>query len=144
MRRRGLVWGGAVVAVAALAALGVYFAKVGLAQADQLASVLGLFVAAAGLGVAIFGLWGGAGGGGVRQVAKARGNSRTYQAGRDLIQRPSVRPEPGAGDGGLDSDGMDRDVSRPVRQQARADDGSQVRQGGRDVIADADGDGSGR
>lgn len=141
------------VAVAALAGLGVYFAEVGLAQADQLASVLGLFVAAAGLGVAIFGLWGGPGGGGVRQVAKARGNSRTYQAGRDLIQRPSVRSEPGAGDGGLDSEGTDREGSRPVRQQARADDGSQVRQGGRDVIADADdagvdasgdGDGSGR
>ncbi|GAA2815186.1 hypothetical protein [Nonomuraea dietziae] len=56
MRRRALVWGGAVVAVAAFAGLGAYFAKVGLNEADKLASVIGLFVAAAGLGMTMFGL----------------------------------------------------------------------------------------
>ncbi|WP_214324614.1 hypothetical protein [Nonomuraea sediminis] len=56
MRGRVLVWGGAVVAVAALVGLGVYFAKVGLEEADKLASVIGVFVALVGLGVAVYGL----------------------------------------------------------------------------------------
>ncbi|UBU18089.1 hypothetical protein [Nonomuraea gerenzanensis] len=56
MRGRVLVWAGAVIAVAALAGLGVYLAGVGLDEADKLASVIGLFVAVAGLGVAAYGL----------------------------------------------------------------------------------------
>ncbi|MFC4114794.1 hypothetical protein [Nonomuraea zeae] len=56
MSKRALVWTGAVVAVAALVGLGVYFARVGLADADQLASVIGVFVALAGLGVSVYGL----------------------------------------------------------------------------------------
>ncbi|AQZ66199.1 unnamed protein product [[Actinomadura] parvosata subsp. kistnae] len=56
MRKRVLVWGGAVVAAAALAALIVYFVRVGLDNADKLASVIGLFVAIAGLAVAVYGL----------------------------------------------------------------------------------------
>lgn len=44
------------VAVAALAGLGVYFTLVGLEKADKLSSVIGLFVAVAGLGVAVYGL----------------------------------------------------------------------------------------
>ncbi|SEG57675.1 hypothetical protein SAMN05444920_103255 [Nonomuraea solani] len=59
MRKRVLVWSGAVVAVAALAGLGVYFVRVGLEEADRLASVIGVFVALAGLAVAIYGLAGG-------------------------------------------------------------------------------------
>ncbi|MEU8363452.1 hypothetical protein AB0C27_46290 [Nonomuraea sp. NPDC048882] len=59
MRKRVLVWGGAVVAVAAVAALAVYLARVGLDDADKLASVIGLFVALAGLGISIRGLTGG-------------------------------------------------------------------------------------
>ncbi|MFC5831872.1 hypothetical protein [Nonomuraea insulae] len=56
MRRRVLVRAGAVVAVVAVAGLVVYFVRVGLDHADQLASVIGLFVALVGLGVAIYGL----------------------------------------------------------------------------------------
>ncbi|MEV0825764.1 hypothetical protein [Nonomuraea rubra] len=56
MRKRVLVWGGAAVAVVAAAALIVYFVRVGLDDADKLASVIALFVTAAGLGVAIYGL----------------------------------------------------------------------------------------
>ncbi|NJP92138.1 hypothetical protein HCN51_22175 [Nonomuraea sp. FMUSA5-5] len=56
MRKRMLVWGGAVVAAVALAALIVYFVRVGLDNADKLASVIGLFVAVAGLAVAVYGL----------------------------------------------------------------------------------------
>ncbi|MBB6554940.1 hypothetical protein [Nonomuraea rubra] len=58
MRKRVLVWGGAAVAVVAAAALIVYFVRVGLDDADKLASVIALFVTAAGLGVAIHGLRG--------------------------------------------------------------------------------------
>ncbi|GAA3580800.1 hypothetical protein GCM10022419_072870 [Nonomuraea rosea] len=56
MGKRALVWTGAVVAVAPLVGLGIYFARVGLADADQLASVIGVFVALAGLGVSVYGL----------------------------------------------------------------------------------------
>ncbi|MGW4790794.1 hypothetical protein ACWEPC_00070 [Nonomuraea sp. NPDC004297] len=56
MRKRVLVWGGAAVAVVTVAALIIYFVRVGLDDADKLASVLGLFVAAAGLAVAVHGL----------------------------------------------------------------------------------------
>ncbi|MEV5894562.1 hypothetical protein [Nonomuraea fuscirosea] len=59
MRKQVLVWGGAVVAVAAIVALAVHLSRVGLDEADKLASVIGLFVALAGLGVSIRGLTGG-------------------------------------------------------------------------------------
>ncbi|MFI7134311.1 hypothetical protein ACIBQ1_52195 [Nonomuraea sp. NPDC050153] len=109
MRRRVLIGAGAVVAVAATTVLGLYFVRVGLDEADKLASVIGAFVGLAGLGVAVYGLIadrrsGGGGqepppvaGGGsgeegpaavdaavdVRQRAKASGSGRVYQAGRD-------------------------------------------------------------
>lgn len=56
MRGRVLVWAGAVIAVAALVGLGVHLARVGLDEADKLASVIGSFVAMAGLAVAVYGL----------------------------------------------------------------------------------------
>ncbi|WP_043616231.1 hypothetical protein [Nonomuraea candida] len=56
MRKHVPVWGGAAVAVVTVAALIVYFVRVGLDEADKLAGVIGLFVAIAGLGVAIHGL----------------------------------------------------------------------------------------
>jgi hypothetical protein len=56
MRKRVLVWGGAAVAVVAAAALIYSFVRVGLDNADKLASVIGLFFTVAGLGVAIHGL----------------------------------------------------------------------------------------
>ncbi|MER7213709.1 hypothetical protein ABT340_42165 [Streptosporangium sp. NPDC000239] len=132
----------------AVAALGAYFTTMELEQADHLAGVISLFVAVAGLGVAIVGLRSGPGGR-VRQVAKARGNSRIYQAGRDLTQHPSARPGSKAGESGRSSDGAQGDGSqeegalgdgpREVSQQAEADRGSQVRQVGRDLTtSDAD------
>jgi hypothetical protein len=113
MGGRVLIWVGAVIAVATMAGLGVYFARVGLVEADQMASVIGLFVAVAGLAVAIAGLRLQRRGDGslrsaespqdtintangenlatptgegprmVRQRAKAKGQGRVYQAGRD-------------------------------------------------------------
>ncbi|TDD58313.1 hypothetical protein [Actinomadura rubrisoli] len=56
MRGRVLVRGGAVVAAMATVGLGGYFAAVGLDEADKLASVIGVFVALAGLAVAVYGL----------------------------------------------------------------------------------------
>jgi hypothetical protein len=56
MRKRVLVWGGAGVAVVAVAALIVYFVRVGLDNADKLAGVIGLFVALIGLGATVYGL----------------------------------------------------------------------------------------
>jgi hypothetical protein len=76
-----------VVAVAALAGLGVYLARVGLEEADQVAGVLGLFVAVAGLGVAVWGLMGGRRAADVDQQVEAGGNSEAYQAGRDINKR---------------------------------------------------------
>ncbi|MEU7750128.1 hypothetical protein [Nonomuraea sp. NPDC049158] len=51
-----LVWGGSVVAGVAMAGLGVYFWRVGLDDADKLASVISVFVAMVGLGSAVYGL----------------------------------------------------------------------------------------
>lgn len=54
MRGRVQVWGGAVIAVTAVAALSIYLERVGLDDADKLASVMALFVALAGLGVTVY------------------------------------------------------------------------------------------
>ena len=50
------VWAGAVVGVLALVVLGVYLGTVGLDKADKWASVIGLFVAVAGIGIALYSL----------------------------------------------------------------------------------------
>ena len=118
MTGRVLKWAGGLVAVAALVALGGYFAAVGLDKADELASVIGVFVAVVGLAVTAYGMvadrraaGGGQGAGraaapgersitigrdntgiastgdgaiNVQQQAKASGNGRIYQAGRDM------------------------------------------------------------
>lgn len=131
MRARVPVWGGAGVAVAALVGLGVYFATVGLDEADKLASVIGVFVAVAGLGVAVYGLIAerrtvgssGGGGEGVRQRAKATGRGRVRQAGRDINNGPAQRPASGQNDGDAPA----------VRQQAKAGGDGQVDQAGRDI-----------
>ncbi|MEU8364952.1 FxSxx-COOH system tetratricopeptide repeat protein [Nonomuraea sp. NPDC048882] len=54
MRRRVPVWAGSTVAAAAIIGLAIYLAWVGLDNADKLASVIGLFVALAGLAVAAY------------------------------------------------------------------------------------------
>ncbi|MGW5263596.1 hypothetical protein ACWEQG_21720 [Microbispora sp. NPDC004025] len=133
MRGWGPVWGGAGVAVAALAALGVYLSRVGLDKADKLASVIGLFVALAGLGVAVYGLIAerSSGGGGVRQRAIATGRGRVLQAGRDIdtgLPRRTGGSDDDAVAGGAAAGG-----AHPVRQQATAAEDGRVDQAGRDV-----------
>jgi hypothetical protein len=49
-------WGGAVLFVAVAIALGVYFGRVGLEEADRGASVVGAFVGLAGLALTVYGL----------------------------------------------------------------------------------------
>ena len=56
MTGRAQVWIGGVVAVGALASLTAYLISVGLDEADKVASVVGLFVALAGLVVSVLGL----------------------------------------------------------------------------------------
>ncbi len=133
MRGWGPVWGGAGVAVAALAALGVYLSRVGLDKADKLASVIGLFVALAGLGVAVCGLIAErrGGGGGVRQRAEAAGRGRVFQAGRDITAGLPRRPG-GSNDADAAS-GTAAGAAPPVWQQATAVEDGQVDQAGRDI-----------
>ncbi|MEV1205641.1 hypothetical protein [Microbispora rosea] len=128
MRGWGPVWGGAGVAVAALAALGVYLSHVGLDKADKLASVIGLFVALAGLGAAVYGLLAERrrGGGGVRQRAEATGRGRVLQAGRD-IDAGLPRRHGGSSDDAVSGQ------ARPVWQRATAAEDGRVDQAGRDI-----------
>lgn len=108
MTGRVLKWAGAAVATAVFAGLAVYFVVVGLDKANKLASVIGLFVGLAGLGVTVHGLISGRsndegrpgsppepgdedrpvspgnGGGVVHLRAEVSGRGRVYQAGRDL------------------------------------------------------------
>lgn len=56
MRDRGLAWGGGIAAVLAAAGLAVYVSFVGLYRANELAGVAGVFVALAGVGVAVYGV----------------------------------------------------------------------------------------
>jgi hypothetical protein len=56
MTGRAVVWGGGLLALAALAGLGVYFNRVGLDEADKLSSVIGAFVGLLGLGLAAYGI----------------------------------------------------------------------------------------
>ncbi|MEV4456180.1 hypothetical protein [Microbispora sp. NPDC049633] len=133
MRGWGPVWGGAGVAVAALAALGVYLSQVGLDKADKLASVIGLFVALAGLGVAVYALIAerSGGGGGVRQRAIATGRGRVFQAGRDI---DTGRPRrPGGSDDDAVAGGAAAGEAPSVRQRATAAEDGQVDQAGRDI-----------
>ncbi|MGI5159544.1 hypothetical protein [Microbispora sp. CA-102843] len=53
---RVLTWAGGIAALGAGSALAVYLSSVGLDKADKLASVIGLFVGLAGLGVGVWGL----------------------------------------------------------------------------------------
>ncbi|WP_203982868.1 hypothetical protein [Sphaerisporangium rufum] len=135
MRGGMLLWGGAGVAVVALAGLGVYLARVGLDEADKLASVGGLFVGLVGLGVAVYALvTGPASGGGVRQRATATGRGRVRQAGRDVNERAAARPGLAADGGAGAESGTAADAAhRDVRQRATAGDGGQVDQAGRDI-----------
>jgi hypothetical protein len=84
MRRQGLTWGGAIVAVVALACLGVHLAQMGPGKADKLVSVIGLFVAAVRLGATVNGLVASWAGDGVWQSVQASEHSRVNLAVGDI------------------------------------------------------------
>jgi hypothetical protein len=118
------------VAVAALAGLGIYLARVGLDDADKLASVIGLFVALAGLAVAVYGLVAERrGSGSTRQRARATGRGRVNQAGRDL--HAGSPPPAAAGDGGTGPGDVGQDPHN-VQQSAKATGEGRINQAGRD------------
>jgi hypothetical protein len=133
MRGRVLVWVGAVIAVAALVGLGIYFSRVGLENADKLASVIGVFVAVAGLGATVYGLIADRqrSGGGVRQLAKADGRGRVNQAGRDINEGPLEHLT--ATEDDTDASSTASDETHPVQQRATATGNGQVDQAGRDI-----------
>ena len=56
MRGRILAWAGGTVAAVAAIGMGIYFAEVGLNKATDVATVAGLFIALAGLVVAVYGM----------------------------------------------------------------------------------------
>lgn len=56
MSKRQMAWCGVTAALLACAGLGIYFGFAGLSKANELAGVIGLFVALAGLGVAVWGV----------------------------------------------------------------------------------------
>ncbi|MYV53170.1 hypothetical protein [Streptomyces sp. SID3212] len=133
MTGRVQTWVGGSVAVVAVGALVVHLAVVGLDQADKWASVLGLFVALAGLGVSVAGIRRGAGGGtgpsqtvessavggGVTQVAGTGGSVRITHRGPAPVPPPAVPP--GAAPAPAQPSGGDQSVrgtsaSGPVNQ----------------------------
>jgi len=113
MRRRVLIWGGASLAVGALVGLSVYFSRVGLDEADKLASVIGLFVAVVGLAISGYGL-----------STDRRGVERQPQA----LAQPQ---QPAAAEDDKDVS-VDRDKAHTVRQRAAAGGQGRVYQAGRD------------
>ncbi|WP_449062245.1 hypothetical protein [Planomonospora algeriensis] len=121
------------VAVMALAGLGVHLARVGLDEADKLASVLALFVGLAGLGATAYGLFADqrSGSGGMRQRART-GGGRVNQAGRDINQGPVQRPMTG-NDGTDSSPVAGGDVARSMQQWAEASGNGEINQAVRDI-----------
>jgi hypothetical protein len=101
---------------------GVYLAQVGLEKADKLASVIGLFIAAAGLGVTVYGLVANREGDGVRQSAQASEHSRVNQAAGDINDRPTKPSAP--------VNNARVEQTPRVRQRAKATGCSQVDQAG--------------
>lgn len=101
----------------------------GVGGGGQLASVLGLFVAVAGLGVAVCGLIAERRSDGVGQRATTTGRGRVSQAGRDINETPPERPV----DSCETAAGAASDEPRFVRQQAKATGTGQVYQAGRDI-----------
>lgn len=147
MRRRVLIWGGIAVAVAAAVGLGVYLSRVELAEADQLASVIGVFVALAGLGVALYGLLAGRSGGapgdsasgstgdgagdgagGADTAAKDSGDGQTSP---DVTASGERSVAIGGNNSGIVSTG---DNARNVQMNAKASGSGRVYQAGGDQI----------
>ncbi len=138
MCRRVLIWGGIAVAGAAAIGLGVYLSRVELAEADQLASVIGVFIALAGLAVALYGLLagrsaggssGGAGGGahdGADAAAKDSGDGQTRP---DVTASGERSVAIGGDNSGIVSTG---DSARNVQMNAEASGSGRVYQAGGD------------
>lgn len=126
MGRRVLIRGGIAVAVAAAVGLGVYFSQVELAEADQLASVIGVFVALAGLGVALYGLLSRRSGD-ASDVAAAEPGDR--QAERNVTASGERSVAIGGDNSGIVSTG---DGARNVQMNAKASGSARVYQAGGD------------
>ncbi|MET9959410.1 hypothetical protein ABZ128_10060 [Streptomyces sp. NPDC006326] len=104
MTARVQTWAGGVVATAALVGLAVYLTVVGLDAADKWASVFGLFVGLAGLGVSVAGMRrgeprpdgqsvdGGTVGGGIAQVSGTGGSVRITRRGTWSTSPSSTPP----------------------------------------------------
>ncbi|QFG24169.1 hypothetical protein [Actinomadura sp. WMMB 499] len=119
------VWGGATITVAAVAGLAVYYAVVGLEEADKLGSVVGSLVAVVGVAVAAYGLAGApAPGRRVSQRARATGRGQVTQVGGDQVPRGAAA----AGGAGRPA----AEGGEQVRQNARADEDGAIRQIGGD------------
>lgn len=98
IHRTSLLWAGGLLTATAVIGLGIHFLDVGLDRADKLASAIGVLVALAGLGVAVYGLVRPGTGepatppSHVRMSAKAGGNGQVFQAGGDQhIGEPGPR-----------------------------------------------------
>lgn len=90
MRNRALVWGGAVVTVLALVGLAIYLAEIGLGKADELSSVIGVFVAVVGLVTSGYGLVRG------RRSASSAANPGPLGARSDAVKRQTNVARDGA------------------------------------------------
>lgn len=98
MRAKVLVWFGGVVAVVGFAVLTVYLVSVGWDKADKVAGVVNLFVALAGVLVAVWGLVATGGGKDIRVGGSYSDVSRVK--GSVVIRRrsrPGPPPAPGPG-----------------------------------------------
>ncbi|MFG2245963.1 hypothetical protein [Spirillospora sp. NPDC048823] len=97
-RAKVLIWSGGLVAVVGFAVLAMYMASVGWDKADKVASVVNLFVALAGVLVAVWGAVAAGGGGGLRvggsytDVRKVKGSVVIRRR-----SRPGALPAPGPG-----------------------------------------------
>ncbi|MGW4797348.1 hypothetical protein ACWEPC_33510 [Nonomuraea sp. NPDC004297] len=107
------------VAVAALAGLGVYFWRVGLDDADKLASVIGVFVILAGLATAVHGL--------------VTGRDKPRE-GEPVVS--ATLPNPATPDGGRSSIASPGESPINVQMRAETYGQSRVYQAGRDQEID--------
>jgi hypothetical protein len=115
--RRQVAWlGVAFLLGAGCAGLGLVFALKGLEQADQLASVIGVFVSLAGLGVALYSAWLGR----AALAASTQGTSPDDPAEAHPAVRGSPSPE----------------GSQSVSGSAIAGDNIQIGYAGRDIKLD--------
>jgi hypothetical protein len=120
MNTRLMTWGGITATVLACIGLGIYFGLAGLSEATDLAGIIGMFVAVAGLGVSVWGVIAARGaqppggqvvsgsriGGGVTQIRTVAGNAQG-QGGQSVTDSEVTGPVNQREDigGDLDRDG---------------------------------------